>query len=124
MKRQSFWCKQTPFSTIGIGSETTREGRSIQKWVFRNRGAGFGKGKKRTAIFPKISFACSEGHSLNKGDVNYDIFQEAQICMSKAIYPDIVFVTKEQIEKETIVYPMGKQLPNDIERKKKRCAQQ
>ena len=98
---------QTPFTTIGIGTETSWEGKMVQKFVLRNRAAGFGKGKKRTAIFPKISFATCPGHNMNPGDINYDVYKEVLKCMSKAIYPDILFVTKEQIENGTVVYGMG-----------------
>ncbi len=28
-------------------------------------------------------------------------------CMTKSIYPDILFVTKEQVDNEEVVYPMG-----------------
>lgn len=98
---------QTPFTTIGIGTETSWEGRLVQKAVLRNRTAGFGKGKKRTAIFPKISFATCPGHNMNPGDVNYDVYKEVLKCMAKAIYPDILFVTKEQIDNGTVVYGMG-----------------
>ncbi|MGL5713485.1 MAG: anaerobic ribonucleoside-triphosphate reductase, partial [Paraclostridium sp.] len=87
---------------------TTWEGRLVQKFVLRNRAAGFGKGKKETAIFPKIAFAVAPGHNMNPVDPNYDMYKEVHKCMAKAIYPDIVFVTKEQIENDTVVYPMGK----------------
>lgn len=98
---------QTPFTTIGIGTETTWEGKLIQKWVFKNRAQGFGKNKDKTAIFPKIAYATCEGHNLNPGDINWDITELAFECMARAIYPDILFVTPEQIANETVVYPMG-----------------
>ncbi|MGL6099878.1 MAG: anaerobic ribonucleoside-triphosphate reductase [Fusobacteriaceae bacterium] len=98
---------QTPFSTIGLGTEVTWEGRLVQKHILRNRAAGFGKDKKETAIFPKIAFAVAPGHNMNPEDHNYDMYKEVHKCMSKAIYPDIVFVTKEEIENDTVVYPMG-----------------
>lgn len=98
---------QTPFTTVGIGTETTWEGKLIQKWIFKNRAGGFGKNKDKTAIFPKIAYAVSPGHNFVPEDPNWDITQIAFECMSKAIYPDILFVTKEQIENGTVVYPMG-----------------
>ena len=97
---------QTPFTTIGIGTEISWEGRLVQKYVFKTRMAGFGA-KKETAIFPKIVYAMCEGLNLNEGDPNWDISQLAFECMTKSIYPDILFVTKEQLEEETVVYPMG-----------------
>lgn len=97
---------QTPFTTIGIGTETSWEGRLVQKYVFKTRMDGFGS-KKETAIFPKIAYAMCEGLNLNEGDPNWDIAQLAFECMTKSIYPDILFVTEEQLKNETVVYPMG-----------------
>ena len=97
---------QTPFTTIGIGTETSWEGKLVQKYVLKTRMAGFGS-KKETAIFPKIVYAMCEGLNLNEGDPNWDIAQLAFECMTKSIYPDILFVTPEQVRNETVVYPMG-----------------
>ena len=97
---------QTPFTTVGIGTETSWEGKLVQKYVLKTRMAGFGS-KKETAIFPKIIYAMCEGLNLNEGDPNWDIAQLAFECMTKSIYPDILFVTPEQVKNETVVYPMG-----------------
>ena len=97
---------QTPFTTVGIGTETSWEGKLVQKYVLKTRMAGFGS-KKETAIFPKIVYAMCEGLNLNEGDPNWDIAQLAFECMTKSIYPDILFVTPGQVKNETVVYPMG-----------------
>ena len=97
---------QTPFTTVGIGTETSWEGKLVQKYVLKTRMAGFGS-KKETAIFPKIVYAMCEGLNLNEEDPNWDIAQLAFECMTKSIYPDILFVTHEQVRNETVVYPMG-----------------
>ena len=97
---------QTPFTTVGIGTETSWEGKLVQKYVLKTRMAGFGS-KKETAIFPKIVYAMCEGLNLNEGDPNWDIAQLAFECMTKSIYPDILFATPEQVKNETVVYPMG-----------------
>ena len=97
---------QTPFTTIGIGTETSWEGRMVQEFVFRTRMEGFGA-KKETAIFPKIVYAMCEGLNMDEGDINWDISQLAFECMTKSIYPDILFITEEQWKNETVVYPMG-----------------
>lgn len=97
---------QTPFTTIGIGTETSWEGRLVQKYVFKTRMEGFGA-KKETAIFPKIVYAVCEGLNFNPEDPNWDISQMAFSCMTKSIYPDILFVTKEKVGNGTVVYPMG-----------------
>ena len=97
---------QTPFTTIGIGTETSWEGRLVQKYVFKTRMEGFGA-KKETAIFPKIVYAVCDGLNFNPEDPNWDISELAFSCMTKSIYPDILFVTPEQLKNETVVYPMG-----------------
>lgn len=97
---------QTPFTTIGIGTETSWEGRMVQKYVFLTRMQGFGKNKE-TAIFPKIAYAMTEKLNLEEGSPNWDIAQLAFECMTKSIYPDILFVTEEQWKEGTVVYPMG-----------------
>ncbi|MGL4945356.1 MAG: anaerobic ribonucleoside-triphosphate reductase, partial [Fusobacteriaceae bacterium] len=97
---------QTPFTTVGIGTETSWEGRLVQKYIFKTRMAGFGA-KKETAIFPKIVYAVCEGLNFNSEDPNWDISQIAFQCMTTSIYPDILFITEEQWKNETVVYPMG-----------------
>ncbi|MGL6100866.1 MAG: anaerobic ribonucleoside-triphosphate reductase [Fusobacteriaceae bacterium] len=97
---------QTPFTTVGIGTETSWEGRLVQKYIFQTRMAGFGA-KKETAIFPKIVYAVCEGLNFNTEDPNWDISQIAFKCMTASIYPDILFITEEQWKNETVVYPMG-----------------
>ncbi|MBC2850374.1 anaerobic ribonucleoside-triphosphate reductase [Cetobacterium sp. 8H] len=97
---------QTPFTTVGIGTETSWEGRLVQRFIFKTRMEGFGA-KKETAIFPKIVYAVSEGLNFAPEDPNWDISQIAFECMTKSVYPDILFITPEQLKKETVVYPMG-----------------
>lgn len=97
---------QTPFTTVGIGTETSWEGKLVQKFVFKTRMEGFGA-KKETAIFPKIVYAICDGLNFNPEDPNWDISQLAFECMTKSVYPDILFVTPEQVKNGTVVYPMG-----------------
>ena len=97
---------QTPFTTVGIGTETSWEAKLVQKFVFKTRMEGFGA-KKETAIFPKIVYAVCEGLNFNEEDPNWDISQIAFECMTKSVYPDILFVTPEQVKNGTVVYPMG-----------------
>lgn len=97
---------QTPFTTIGFGTETSWEGKLIQEYILRTRLNGFGA-KKEVAVFPKLVFAVCEGLNFNPEDPNYDILKLAMKCMANAIYPDIIFPTKEQVDNGTVVYPMG-----------------
>lgn len=98
---------QTPFTTVGFGTETSWEGRLVQKYILKTRLSGFGA-KKEVAVFPKLVFAVADGINFKPEDKNWDIAQIAFECMTKSIYPDILFVTKEQCKNKTVVYPMGK----------------
>lgn len=97
---------QTPFTTVSIGTETSWEGKLVQKYVLKTRMAGFGP-KKETAIFPKIVYTMWEGHNFNEEDPNYDISLLAFECMTKSIYPDILFPSELEIKERAIVVPMG-----------------
>ena len=97
---------QTPFTTIGFGTETCWEGKLIQKYILMTRMNGFGA-LKEVAVFPKLVYTVCEGLNFNPEDPNYDILQLAMKCMSTSIYPDIIFPTKEQVDNGTVVYPMG-----------------
>ena len=80
---------QTPFVTFGFGLGISWESRLIQESILRNRIAGLGKNHK-TAVFPKLVFAISDGLNHKAGDPNYDIKQLALECASKRMYPDIL----------------------------------
>lgn len=97
---------QTPFTTVSIGTETSWEGKLVQKYVLKTRMAGFGP-KKETAIFPKIVYTMWDGHNFNEEDPNYDISLLAFECMTKSIYPDILFPSDLEIKENAIVVPMG-----------------
>ena len=97
---------QTPFTTVGIGTETSWEGRLVQRYVFKTRMEGFGA-KKETAIFPKIVYSVCEGLNFEPQDPNWDISQIAFKCMTRSVYPDILFITPDQLNNGTVVYPMG-----------------
>lgn len=98
---------QAPFTTIGIGTETSWEGRMIQAEIFKQRMGGFGKNKNKVVVFPKIVFAVCDEINLNDDSPNHDIMMLGAECMTKSIYPDIMFVTKEEVDREEVVYPMG-----------------
>lgn len=98
---------QTPFTTIGIGTETSWEGRLVQEEVFKQRMGGFGKNKNNVVVFPKIVFAVCDEINLNDDSPNHDIMMLGAECMVKSIYPDILFVSKEEVDREEVLYPMG-----------------
>lgn len=97
---------QTPFTTFGIESDLSWEGREIQKAIFKNRIKGIGKNGK-TPVFPKLVYMLEEGNNVKPTDPNYDIKQLALECQSKRMYPDIV--SKKLIEEVTgdFKFPMG-----------------
>ncbi|MGL5711088.1 MAG: hypothetical protein ACRCW9_09650 [Cetobacterium sp.] len=45
---------QTPFTTVGFGTETTYEGRLIQSKFLKIRSGGFGKNKDSVVVFPLV----------------------------------------------------------------------
>ncbi len=80
---------QTPFVTFGLGLGTSWESRLIQRSILQVRIDGLGKTQK-TAVFPKLVFAISDGVNHKAGDPNYDIKRLALECSSKRMYPDIL----------------------------------
>lgn len=97
---------QSPFTTFGIESVTSWEGREIQKAIFKNRIKGIGKDGK-TAIFPKLVYKQEAGNNLNPGDPNYDIRQLALECSAKRMYPDIVNAPLIREVTGSFKFPMG-----------------
>nr|WP_251067918.1 anaerobic ribonucleoside-triphosphate reductase [Apilactobacillus xinyiensis] len=80
---------QTPFTTVSFGLGTNWFEKEIQKDIFRIRIKGLGV-ERRTAIFPKLTFALKRGLNLNPTDPNYDVKQLAIDCATKRMYPDIL----------------------------------
>ena len=67
---------QVPFSSINYGTDTSREGRMVDRQrPAEATEAGLGQGE--TAIFPIQIFKVKEGVNYNPGDPNYDLFQLA-----------------------------------------------
>ncbi|MBK4785203.1 MAG: anaerobic ribonucleoside-triphosphate reductase [Pantoea sp. Pent] len=97
---------QTPFVTFGFGLGTDWAARLIQQSILLNRIAGLGKNHK-TAVFPKLVFAISEGVNRRAGDINYDIKQLALECASKRMYPDILNYDKVVEVTGSFKTPMG-----------------
>lgn len=80
---------QTPFTTLGFGLGTSWAEREIQQAIFAIRIQGLGP-ERRTAIFPKLVFSLKRGVNMTPNDPNYDIKQQAIICASKRMYPDVL----------------------------------
>lgn len=83
-------CGQTPFVTVGFGLGTGWFEREIQRCILLIRINGLGT-DKRTAIFPKLTYAIKHGINSESSDPNYDMKQLALECTSKRMYPDVLF---------------------------------
>lgn len=79
----------------------------IQEKIFKIRSGGFGKDKNKVVVFPKISYVILDELNLNDDSPNHDIYLKALDCMTKSVYPDLLFITKEDWENETVTYGMG-----------------
>lgn len=81
---------QVPFSSINIGTDTTKEGRMVNFAILKAFEKGLGKGE--SPIFPNLVFRLKEGINLNPGDPNYDLFQLAMEVSSKRMNPTFSFM--------------------------------
>lgn len=81
---------QVPFSSINIGTDTTKEGRMVNFAMLKAFEKGLGKGE--SPIFPNLVFRLKEGINFNPGDPNYDLFQLAMEVSSKRMNPTFSFM--------------------------------
>ena len=81
---------QTPFLSINLGTDTSKEGRMITKNFLLATQKGLGNGE--TPIFPIIVFKIKEGVNLNENDPNYDLYRLSLETTSKRLFPNYVFI--------------------------------
>lgn len=81
---------QVPFSSINIGSDTSKEGRAVSMGLLRAFKAGLGKGE--SPIFPNLVFRLKTGINLEKGDPNFDIYEQAIKVAAKRMNPSFSFM--------------------------------
>jgi ribonucleoside-triphosphate reductase len=81
---------QTPFISINLGTDTSREGRLVTKNILLATQKGLGDGE--TPIFPIIVFKVKDGINFNKDDVNYDLYKLSLETTSKRLFPNYVFI--------------------------------
>ncbi len=81
---------QVPFSSINLGTDTTPEGRAINRAVLESFNRGLGHGE--SPIFPNLVFRLKEGVNFNPGDPNYDLFQLAVKVASRRLNPTFSFM--------------------------------
>jgi ribonucleoside-triphosphate reductase (formate) len=81
---------QVPFSTINIGSDTSKEGRFVIKALLEAFDKGLGNGE--SPIFPNLVFRIKAGINFNKEDENYDLFKLAIKVASHRMNPTFSFM--------------------------------
>ncbi|SMB96400.1 ribonucleoside-triphosphate reductase class III catalytic subunit [Desulfonispora thiosulfatigenes DSM 11270] len=80
---------QVPFSSINIGTDTSREGRMITKNLLKAYERGLGKGE--APMFPNICFKVKEGINYEPEDPNYDLFKLSMKVACKRLFPNFSF---------------------------------
>lgn len=81
---------QVPFSSINLGTDTTRAGRMVTECFLRAYERGLGKGE--TPIFPNLIFKLKYGVNFDEGDPNYDLFHLAMQVACKRLFPTFSFM--------------------------------
>lgn len=80
---------QVPFTSINIGTDTSREGRLITKSLLKAYKKGLGRGEQ--PIFPNIIFKVKKGVNFYPADPNYDLLLLAIETSSVRLFPNFVF---------------------------------
>jgi len=81
---------QVPFSSINLGTDTSRGGRMVTECFLRAYERGLGKGE--TPIFPNLIFKLKYGINFDEGDPNYDLFHLAMQVACKRLFPTFSFL--------------------------------
>ncbi|MCL2356478.1 MAG: anaerobic ribonucleoside-triphosphate reductase [Defluviitaleaceae bacterium] len=81
---------QVPFSSINLGTDTSRAGRMVTECFLRAYERGLGKGE--TPIFPNLIFKLKYGINFDEGDPNYDLFHLAMQVACKRLFPTFSFM--------------------------------
>lgn len=80
---------QVPFSSINLGTDTSRGGRMITEKLLKAYEKGLGKGE--APIFPNICFKIKDGINYDPEDPNYDLFQLSMQVACKRLFPNFSF---------------------------------
>ncbi len=81
---------QVPFSSINLGTDTSKEGRLVTESILEAFWRGLGRGE--SPIFPNLVFRIKEGVNFNPGDPNYDLYQKALQVTSRRMNPTFSFM--------------------------------
>lgn len=80
---------QTPFFSINLGTDVSREGRLITDSLLRAYERGLGKGEQ--PLFPNLIFKIRKGINADPGDPNHDLLLLAARVTSKRLFPNYLF---------------------------------
>lgn len=80
---------QIPFTSINIGTDTTKEGRLIAEMLLKAYKAGLGKGEQ--PLFPNVIFKVRQGINRNLGDPNYDLYLLSMDTSCSRLFPNYSF---------------------------------
>ena len=80
---------QVPFSSVNLGTDTSRAGRMVTECFLRAYERGLGRGE--TPLFPNICFKIKEDVNFEPGDPNYDLFQLSMHVACKRLQPNFSF---------------------------------
>lgn len=81
---------QVPFSSINLGTDTSKEGRQVISAILDAYYNGLGYGEQ--PIFPNIVFRLKKGINLDSCDPNYDLFKKALKVTGKRMFPAYSFM--------------------------------
>lgn len=80
---------QVPFSSINLGTDTSRGGRMATEKLLKAYEKGLGKGE--CPIFPNICFKVKDGINYEPEDPNYDLFKLSMQVACKRLFPNFSF---------------------------------
>lgn len=80
---------QTPFSSVNIGTDTSKEGKLIAKCLLLAYEKGLGKGEQ--PLFPNIIFKIKKGINYEPNDPNFDLLLLALRVSSIRMFPTFSF---------------------------------
>lgn len=81
---------QVPFSSINLGTDTSKEGRQVICALLDAYYKGLGYGEQ--PIFPNIVFRLKKGVNFDPGDPNYDLYQKALKVSARRMFPTYSFM--------------------------------
>jgi ribonucleoside-triphosphate reductase (formate) len=81
---------QVPFTSVNFGTDTSFEGRMVNKNYLLAIESGLGK--HETPIFPISIFKVKEGINYNEKDPSYDLFKLACRVSARRLFPNFSFL--------------------------------